>query len=847
MKSLFLFVLVVHVLCAATNDVTCKKKGKFSKTITIGSGDSYSFKTQAKKKYGGNVKCSVTYKRDSSCPKLKFSCSKFNIDNKKSKCSAKAGDRMMIQEQGSKKAKSYCKKNSPDVSTTSKFLKVSFISNKKKHSTGAECMVECESDITTPTTPGGSGGYSCLDGWQKFGLKCYQKFDKTLRWNEAESFCQTEGGHLASVHSDGENDFIFNISGFATWIGGNFNYTEDMWTWTDGSAFDFRPSGFPCPTCPPTGDTQGPCTTLWHFPGWNYATCSPGFWATKFVCQNEPDPVNGAWGEWGSWSSCNTLTGKRNRTRLCNDPKPLNGGASCPGSSSLEETCPVNGGWGSWGSWSSCNTLTGMKRKTRLCNDPKPLNGGAPCPGSSSLEETCPVNGGWGSWGSWSSCNTLTGKKRKTRLCNDPKPLNGGAYCPGSSTFEDSCPVSGAWSPWGSWSSCNDLTGKKRRSRLCNNPKPLNGGASCPGSSTDETSCPGLYYMLSSSGGIKTKYPSFLGLYRRTGDLANFPGNCNPNLPIYKHESADFFLYVNCYNDWVVRSAPDPNIGSVWSDNYGFPPTSGWKYWSDGVVESDTSMTAAIVSTFESLSDKLLCVGKNAKDIVTTMKTLWNDYNWFGLTQEERHGWAYSFKNAHVYLHRRTNLCGKNLFLFRIAGPGPWSSGGCNAAAAPAAKKLIDTAASLGGSSSDIRNYVLNNQASVSLDHAVILVQDTYNWRWISGVYSSCLAYNSKVLYVINPGSSRDGGLNATKSINSNGSGNSHLTPKLKRKELEQEREEVIVYDGPYSAGSFMTDGEDEKVRRQETKDVIVTNGLNNATSHGEVHTNVDDEEFTKK
>ena len=43
-------------------DVTCKKKGKFSKTITIGSGDSYTFNTQAKKKYGGNVKCSVTYK-----------------------------------------------------------------------------------------------------------------------------------------------------------------------------------------------------------------------------------------------------------------------------------------------------------------------------------------------------------------------------------------------------------------------------------------------------------------------------------------------------------------------------------------------------------------------------------------------------------------------------------------------------------------------------------------------------------------------------------------------------------------------------------------------------------------
>merc|ERR1711970_250500 len=157
MKSLLFFVLVAHVLYVAADDVTCKKKGKFSKTITIGSGDSYSFNTQAKKKYGGNVKCSVTYKRGSSCPKLRFSCSEFNINNKNKKCSGKTGDRMMIQEQGSKKPKSYCKEKSPDVSTTSKFLKVFFISNKKQHSTGAECMVQCESEATTPTSTGGSG------------------------------------------------------------------------------------------------------------------------------------------------------------------------------------------------------------------------------------------------------------------------------------------------------------------------------------------------------------------------------------------------------------------------------------------------------------------------------------------------------------------------------------------------------------------------------------------------------------------------------------------------------------------------------------------------------------------
>merc|ERR1711970_1184346 len=166
MKSLIFFVLVVHVLFVAADDVTCKKKGKFSKTITIGSGDSYTFNTQAKRKYGGNVKCSVTYKRGSSCPKLRFSCSKFNIENKMSKCFRKTGDRMIIQEHGSKKSKSYCKKKSPDVSTTSQFLKVSFISNKKKHSTGAECRVQCESGEVPVqmTTPGEGTTGSLVQG-----------------------------------------------------------------------------------------------------------------------------------------------------------------------------------------------------------------------------------------------------------------------------------------------------------------------------------------------------------------------------------------------------------------------------------------------------------------------------------------------------------------------------------------------------------------------------------------------------------------------------------------------------------------------------------------------------------
>ena len=55
------------------------------------------------------------------------------------------------------------------------------------------------------------------------------------------------------------------------------------------------------------------------------------------------------------------------------------------------------------------------------------------------------------------------------------------------------------------------------------------------------------------------------------------------------------------------------------------------------------------------------------------------------------------------------------------------------------------------------------------------------------------------------------------------------------------------MHDGPYNTPLHTKDGEDEKVRRQENKDVIVTNGRYNPTTQGEVYTNVDDEEFTKK
>ena len=50
--------------------------------------------------------------------------------------------------------------------------------------------------------------------------------------------------------------------------------------------------------------------------------------------------VAGEWGSWGSFGSCNSITGKKRRTRQCNNPKPLNGGKDCPGKSYEDMSCP---------------------------------------------------------------------------------------------------------------------------------------------------------------------------------------------------------------------------------------------------------------------------------------------------------------------------------------------------------------------------------------------------------------------------------------------------------------------------------------------------------------------------
>ena len=57
---------------------------------------------------------------------------------------------------------------------------------------------------------------------------------------EAESHCQSEGGHLASVTSEEEHRMVAAVAEYKVWIGGSDQEEEGVWRWSDGSKWDYH-------------------------------------------------------------------------------------------------------------------------------------------------------------------------------------------------------------------------------------------------------------------------------------------------------------------------------------------------------------------------------------------------------------------------------------------------------------------------------------------------------------------------------------------------------------------------------------------------------------------------------
>nr|QNH72427.1 toxin candidate TRINITY_DN38610_c0_g1_i1 [Pachycerianthus maua] len=133
--------------------------------------------------------------------------------------------------------------------------------------------------------------------------------------------------------------------------------------------------------------------------------------------------VESGWSPWSKWSPCYPVSCQRKRERICLSPE-YRQERDCPGAKNYygverqEGKCPtlcpypINGMWNKWSAWSSCSVRCGegKRTRTRKCNDPKALNGGKNCQGSSMDSGTCyqgrcakgvydnEFEGGWKGW-----------------------------------------------------------------------------------------------------------------------------------------------------------------------------------------------------------------------------------------------------------------------------------------------------------------------------------------------------------------------------------------------------------------------------------------------------------------
>ncbi|XP_076098968.1 uncharacterized protein LOC143068637 [Mytilus galloprovincialis] len=225
---------------------------------------------------------------------------------------------------------------------------------------------------------------------------------------------------------------------------------------------------------------------------------------SALVQTTEPsNQVDGNWGSWSFWAGCAETCGTslRQRTRLCNDPKPINGGTPCNGNSTeykpcVLENCPVDGMWTQWSPWSACNVTCGggLRHTQRTCTNPAPKYGGDKCAGEDTMfdscsEISCPIDGTWSEWSLWSTCDVTCGNGSLSRSRSCLHLDFEGEDCEGNKTDigiceNPPCPIDGNWSTWLTWGECS-LTcgdgGSRQRNRTCSDPVPMFGGNECDG------------------------------------------------------------------------------------------------------------------------------------------------------------------------------------------------------------------------------------------------------------------------------------------------------------------------------------------------------------------------------
>lgn len=96
-------------------------------------------------------------------------------------------------------------------------------------------------DDHTPPPPTQPWEGNCPEGWMRFKDKCFlfkgRDNDINGSWTFAQDWCKSQGGNLAVIDSQAENDFVTSYlrdMKYHTWIGLSDLLVENQYAWSDG-------------------------------------------------------------------------------------------------------------------------------------------------------------------------------------------------------------------------------------------------------------------------------------------------------------------------------------------------------------------------------------------------------------------------------------------------------------------------------------------------------------------------------------------------------------------------------------------------------------------------------------
>ncbi|XP_070702831.1 C-type lectin domain family 4 member E-like [Pempheris klunzingeri] len=125
------------------------------------------------------------------------------------------------------------------VASISKLQQEKIQLQKEKDELVAKLAATKAPEVIKPTTQAAATQIVCPVDWQLFNSSCYFISRTTRDWPESKSYCESQGAHLAIIHTAEEQTFLWDLlprrHWNAYWFGITDGITEDQWKWVDGT------------------------------------------------------------------------------------------------------------------------------------------------------------------------------------------------------------------------------------------------------------------------------------------------------------------------------------------------------------------------------------------------------------------------------------------------------------------------------------------------------------------------------------------------------------------------------------------------------------------------------------